>query len=216
MSFAESRMIDMKIARILYPVHVLGPGERVAIWTYGCNHKCPGCANPELWQGEGKAEIDSHKLKEMLAGIQEKGRIDGITITGGDPFYDSKGLSELLGIANEYTEDILLYTGYLIEELETDCVCKENMKKVAVLIDGTYREAKNQGHVLKGSENQRIFYLKEKYQERYEQYIEENQGKYLVENFPARDGVIFVGIHKPDFDEKILQYSSRRGKNYEQ
>ena len=205
----------MKIARILYPVHALGPGERVAIWTYGCNHKCPGCANPELWQGEGKVEIDSHKLKEILNGIQEKGKIEGITITGGDPFYDSEGLKELLEIANEYTEDVLLYTGYLKEELETDAVCKENMKKAAVLIDGTYMEAKNLGHVLKGSENQRIFYLKEKYREKYEQYIEENQGKYMVENFPARDGVISVGIHKPDFSEKILQYSSRRRKKYE-
>lgn len=194
----------MKIARILYPVHALGPGERVAIWTYGCMHKCQGCANPELWNGEGKTEIHAEQLKGMLDNISNKGEIDGITITGGDPFYDPQGLHELLEIVEEYAEDILLYTGFLKEKLEEDTICKENMEKAAVLIDGTYMEEKNLGHVLKGSENQRIFYFKNKYQEKYEQYIKDNHRKYLVENFPANGGVISVGIHRPGF-QKIIR-----------
>ena len=38
------------VARILYPVKVLGPGNRVGIWLAGCDHKCLGCSNPELWE----------------------------------------------------------------------------------------------------------------------------------------------------------------------
>lgn len=39
----------MYVARILYPVEVLGPGKRVGICFYGCPRKCKGCSNPRLW-----------------------------------------------------------------------------------------------------------------------------------------------------------------------
>ena len=42
----------MYVARILYPVKVLGPGNRIGIWVSGCNHRCKGCSNPELWKQE--------------------------------------------------------------------------------------------------------------------------------------------------------------------
>ena len=45
--------------------------------------------------------------------------------------------------------------------------------------------------------------IKEQYQAVYEDYIAKNKGKYLAENFPAKNGVISVGIHKPDFGEKL-------------
>lgn len=44
----------MYIARILYPVKVLGPGERIGIWMDGCEHGCIGCSNPELWDIQSK------------------------------------------------------------------------------------------------------------------------------------------------------------------
>lgn len=40
----------MYIARILYPVEVLGPGKRIGIWFCGCPRRCEGCSNPELWE----------------------------------------------------------------------------------------------------------------------------------------------------------------------
>ena len=193
----------MKIARILYPVHVLGPGERVAIWTYGCPHACRGCANPELWKPEHVKETDEKSLRGYLEQIRARGAIDGFTITGGDPFYDRESLRKLLKIAGEWTEDILVYTGYRMEELLKQRKSVNIMKDIAVLIDGPYVEEQNNGHVLKGSDNQTIYYLKDQYRERYESYIGEYEGKFPAENFPAKDGMISVGIHKPDFRKKI-------------
>ena len=193
----------MKVARILYPVHTLGPGERLAIWTYGCNHGCPGCANPELWNPKRAKETDASSLRAYLEQLKGRGPIEGITITGGDPFLDMNSLKNLLGIVREYSEDILVYTGFLFDEIKKENKAEEILADIAVLIDGPYIEAQNKGHVLKGSENQTIYYLKKQYEESYKKYIAENQGKYLVENFPANGGVISVGIHKPDFKQRM-------------
>lgn len=196
----------------MYPVHALGPGERVAIWTYGCPHACRGCANPELWNPICVREMEEQSLFGYLEQLRARGAIDGITITGGDPFFDMDSLQKLLKIVGEYTEDILVYTGYQIEELQKQEKAVKIMKDIAVLIDGPYIEEQNNGHVLKGSDNQTIYYLKNQYEERYETYIKKHKGKFLVENFPAKDGMISVGIHKPDFREKI-QKSVTGGKH---
>ena len=42
----------MYVSRVLYPVNVLGIGNRVGIWTSICKHKCIGCSNPELWEAK--------------------------------------------------------------------------------------------------------------------------------------------------------------------
>lgn len=201
----------MKIARILYPVHVLGPGERIAIWTYGCPHACTGCASPELWDVPPGKETDVRSLCTYLGRIKARGAIDGFTITGGDPFYDRDSLQTLVKTAMEYTEDILVYTGYLMEELLKEKQSADIMKDIAVLIDAPYVEGLNNGHVLKGSDNQTIYYLKDQYRKQYENYIEKYKGKFLTENFPAKAGVISVGIHKPDFRKKLREHMKGRG-----
>lgn len=47
----------MFVDRIYFPVTTLGPGERVVVWTCGCTKRCPGCANPELWETRPEAAI---------------------------------------------------------------------------------------------------------------------------------------------------------------
>ena len=113
-------------------------------------------------------------------------------------------------MVGEETEDILVYTGFLLEDIKREDTRRCLLDKIAVLIDGPYVEAKNKGHVLKGSENQTIYYIKEQLRPRYESYIEKHRGKYLAENFPAKDGVISVGIHKPDFRDELKRKVGRK------
>ena len=53
----------MNVARILFPVQVLGPGNRIGIWLCGCNRACKGCSNPELWIQRDEFEIDGVNFK---------------------------------------------------------------------------------------------------------------------------------------------------------
>ena len=56
----------MFVDRIYFPVTTLGPGERVVVWTCGCTKRCPGCANPELWETRPEAAIEPARLAAVL------------------------------------------------------------------------------------------------------------------------------------------------------
>ena len=52
-----------------------------------------------------------------------------------------------------------------------------------------------------GSNNQRKLIINEKYKEVYESYFANNTNQ--IQNFMLDDGIVSVGIHSKDFDEKI-------------
>ena len=59
----------MYIARILYPVQVLGPGKRVGIWFVGCKHKCKGCSNPELWNINETSYVTIEQVEKLIRNV---------------------------------------------------------------------------------------------------------------------------------------------------
>lgn len=186
----------MYIARILYPVKVLGPGERIGIWFAGCKHHCLGCSNPELWEANKAYLLEVWQAEEMIRNITKRNSVDGFTLTGGEPMEQATDISKLLEVVNDISNDVILYTGYMLEEL----VGKEQKKlleQIAVLIDGRYREEFNDGAFLRGSANQKIHILNEVFREKYEEYLQ--YGKNEIQNFTLRNGIISVGIHNPGF-----------------
>lgn len=62
----------MQIDRLLYPVHSLGPGDRLAIWIRGCKKRCFNCANPELQLFNPNSEVSMTVIKEMISKIDKK------------------------------------------------------------------------------------------------------------------------------------------------
>lgn len=186
----------MYIARILYPVKVLGPGNRIGIWFAGCKHMCRGCSNPELWSIEEKYFATIEQVEKIIRSIAVKNKIDGFTITGGDPMEQAVEVADLLENIKDISEDVMLYTGYEIEELTSD-VHKKLLDKVAVLIDGRYEEELNDNSFLRGSSNQNIHILKEHFNNKYHNYINNNHNE--IQNFMINNEVVSVGIHKKDF-----------------
>lgn len=197
----------MYIARILYPVKVLGPGNRIGIWFSGCEHQCKNCSNPELWKQQENQRISLKELLGLINNIEKNYLIDGFTLTGGDPFFQSDALRELLPYLYSISNDILLYTGYRYEELVNKY--PDVMKYVAVIIDGKYIEEENHGTVLRGSENQRIIYLNSDLSEQYEMYMSDERSK--IQNFTTSDGIVSVGIHLPDYEKKLTRLTIQKG-----
>ena len=188
----------MYIARILYPVQVLGPGNRVGIWFDGCVHHCHNCSNPELWEQQDRYAVTKDRVLALISKISDEHPVDGFTLTGGDPFYQPDALRELLPELQKISTDILVYTGYLNENIKEKY--PDILEQIAVLIDGPYINERNNNCVLRGSDNQRI-YIKDEFKEKYDSYLMNTSNG--IQNFTSRDGVISVGIHSREFNNDL-------------
>ena len=183
----------MYVDRILYPVISLGPGNRLCIWVSGCNARCNGCANPELWMQKPEQYISVENLCDLIKKCVEGKVIDGITISGGEPFDQAPDVLNLLNLLS-FNVDILIFSGYLYEEIKGDSIKKMLLDKTDVLIDGRYAEELNDGYsALKGSSNQKIHILNEKVKKLYDDYVKSGR---QIQNFVYDYKTMSVGIHK--------------------
>lgn len=179
---------------MLSPVHSLGPGERVGLWLQGCARSCPGCISPELQPVTG-SETEERLLADILLRTASIGKCRGLTVSGGEPFLQADALLRLLELVRDGFEDILVYTGYTLEELRRgDCgpAGAECLDRIDVLIDGPYiRERNRPDCVLRGSDNQTIHYLDPEAAGRYGVYLARGR---ILESFSHDGAVILTGI----------------------
>ena len=149
----------IRIAGLTNDSIVDGKGFRFVIFTQGCLHHCKGCHNPETWAMDGGNLIDIDEIKEKVA---KNGLLDGITFSGGDPFYQPKPCAEIAKWAKERGLNIWAYTGFLYEELVNMPEVKEFLDLVDVLVDGPFiLEEKSLLLNFRGSKNQRVIDLNE-------------------------------------------------------
>lgn len=201
----------MRVARIIFPINVLGPGDRVGIWLAGCPHRCKGCSNPELWDPMRAQDISYNAVVEAVKNISG-GNAFGITITGGEPFAQCEELYYLIKELRKLTDDILIYTGYTLEQLKesNNKFIFEILENISVIIDGKYIEEQNSVQPLIGSANQKIHYLDPKFEEIYCNYIDGLKGGPFVQNFASDSSIISVGIHSPNFNSDFEDHMKRR------
>ena len=192
----------MRIERTLSFVKTLGPGERLCIWTNGCPRRCKGCVSERLQEVNPSTERD---VKEYFKDF-DLSLYDGVTISGGDPFMDP---SELLKAVKYFksrgVKDILVYTGYLLEEIKQNETMNECLKYIDVLIDGPFIEEENDNkHNLIGSLNQRIIFLNESLKDKYEAYIKSERH---MDEYKRGNKLIGVGIPTREYIEEFKKRS---------
>ncbi len=110
-------MSSMKLIRIsgIEPESIVdGEGIRYVIFAQGCPHHCPGCHNPQTHPfGGGKLVL----IEDILNDISKrKDWIDGITISGGEPFCQIGQCSLIAQKAHGMGLSVWCYTGYLFED----------------------------------------------------------------------------------------------------
>lgn len=178
----------MQIDRVLYPIKTLGPGKRIGIWTVGCSHHCNKCSNPELWDPNINKDIPIDFLLEYIK--KYHALADGVTITGGDPFFQPDDLySLLLSLRKIGFNDILVYTGYEYERLLK--THRKVIDLIDVLIDGTYIDNLNDNQGIKGSSNQRVIVINKRLSTKYDRVYTSERKR---QNFLYQGKIISVGI----------------------
>jgi anaerobic ribonucleoside-triphosphate reductase activating protein len=100
---------EVRIAGIIRESIVDGPGIRFVVFAQGCKHRCEGCHNPQTHDfSQGKlVEID-RIIKEM----KKNPLLDGITLSGGEPFEQPEVFGELARRCKELGYHVMVYTGY--------------------------------------------------------------------------------------------------------
>jgi len=152
-------MISLRLFALAWPVTALGPGDRAVIWVAGCTRGCPGCISPEMQPADAGEDVPVDTLAARLERIAAP--LDGVTLSGGEPFDQAGALTVLLERLRATRPDwnVLVYTGYLLEELRGDPDRAGLLEYVDILADGPYRQEIPRVHPLTGSGNQRVHYL---------------------------------------------------------
>ena len=132
-----------------------GPGFRTSIYCAGCQHKCPGCHNPQSWDFEGGHPMTTDDIMRI---IEADPYTQGVTFSGGDPMFQPEGFAELArAIHQRTTKDIWCYTGFTYETLVNNPRQRALLEQIDVLVDGPYIKAeKDETLRFRGSRNQRI------------------------------------------------------------
>ena len=192
----------MRVGRILYPVRSLGPGRRLAIWVQGCGRRCEGCANPELQAMDAAKEIPLEVVMLLSRTAITLHGLDGITLTGGEPMLQAGELARLLASLRDVCRDVLVFTGYTLEELRArrDPSVEALLARSSVLVDGPYLQGRNRGERLRGSDNQRIHFLDGSVRDDYLAWMAGDAR--IGDAFVADNGVVAAGIHPADFRDR--------------
>lgn len=145
-----------------------GPGIRMAIFAQGCPHRCPGCHNPETHLPIGGKY---RTVAELLSYYEESNLLRGVTLSGGEPFWQAKAFSSLAKAIRKRGGDIITYTGYYYEDLQkmNDPDVDALISYTDLLIDGPFiKELKTLTLAFRGSSNQRLIPLNETGQKLYQ------------------------------------------------
>ncbi len=147
----------LRVAGFLNHSNVNGEGFRSTLFLSGCYHNCPGCHNTEMQSFSYGDLVPIPTIVEKIK--KNMPLIDGVTISGGEPFEQAEQLYELLRIIKSLGLSIWVYTGYVYEELCNDPVKASLLPLIDVLVDGKYVEALTSSDLYIGSSNQRILKL---------------------------------------------------------
>ncbi len=139
-----------------------GPGVRFVVFVQGCPHHCTGCHNPETWDPQGGKEMTVKEVLKMLRKKVKLHHIKGLTLSGGEPFLQAEELVQLAKEARKMGLDVVTYTGYTLEQLQTLDLpgVKELLAVTDVLVDGPFiQELRDISLAFRGSKNQRVINL---------------------------------------------------------
>lgn len=153
---------SLRISGLVNESIVDGPGIRLVVFAQGCIHNCPECHNPHTHSFKGGYTISIDEIVEL---VKKNPLLDGVTLSGGDPFEQADVFGKLAKTVNEIGLHVMTYTGYKFEELLKQTQHKKDwnmlLKYSDIIVDGKYEKDKmNLDLKFIGSANQRIIDVK--------------------------------------------------------
>jgi len=154
--------VDINVAHWLERSESNGPGTRFVLWVQGCSLHCPGCWNPDTWSHGPRVSTTVESIWQTVQAIDG---LEGISISGGEPFEQAAACADLAELAQAAGLSVLVYTGKTLETLRLP-EHQRLLASVDILVAGPFVASKLlTGEALLGSSNQRIHLLTRRYSE---------------------------------------------------
>lgn len=151
------------VARVLDRCDVLGPGRRAVVWVQGCPLRCQGCASPDTLAFRSDRVSSVDVLAARLAAI---GDIEGVSLSGGEPFSQPRSLARLLDLIRARRPELsaMAYSGSTLAELRAaGPAAGALLDRLDILVDGSYKQGLHADLRWRGSSNQTVHHLTDRY-----------------------------------------------------
>jgi anaerobic ribonucleoside-triphosphate reductase activating protein len=166
----------LELNKAHWPVTVLGPGRRIGLWVQGCSIHCPGCVSQDTWPRDPAKAIS---VADLVAWCKRTAgdAVEGVTISGGEPFDQPVALAALLRALDAWRRrahldfDILCYSGYPLRTLERDHAAI--LALLDAVIPEPYVDRLPLTHVWRGSSNQTLVPLSARGRARYATFVDQ-------------------------------------------
>jgi anaerobic ribonucleoside-triphosphate reductase activating protein len=161
-------MAKLNIANWIDCTEVEGPGKRFAVWVQGCFRRCPECCNPYFFDFVPKMIIQAADLCNEIEKSLHLYDIEGITLLGGEPVLQAKGLAEVAEWCQRNGLSVMLFTGYRYDNLLQENLQGVNdlLRYTDIVVDGEYDATRKETvRNWVGSHNQRFYFLTDRYNE---------------------------------------------------
>ena len=154
--------MQLNLAHLLPRSAANGPGERFVVWVQGCSIRCPGCWNPDTWSSEPRVQMS---VDDLVAEILATRGIEGVTLTGGEPFEQAPVLASLCRRLRPHGLSVMAFTGYRLPELVASAQV-ELLNLCDIVVAGRYvRTRRVVDQLWRGSSNLAVHYLTTRYAE---------------------------------------------------
>ena len=130
--------MKLRLGATLSKSRANGPGARFTVWFQGCSRGCPGCANPDFqsFAGGGGRSVDA-----LLNEILTVPKLDGVTLSGGEPFDQPDALFALVGAIRARTRlSVFVFSGYEYSELDRRFRIGSRPDRPDAILCGPFRE----------------------------------------------------------------------------
>lgn len=192
----------LRVSQLADRTAVLGPGSRAVIWVHGCCFDCPGCLAQRYKTGEYR-HYTPDAIARWYLGLSG---VCGLTISGGEPMLQPGPLARAIArIREDADAGVIVYTGFRYEQLlhraETDPELRRFLGCIDLLIDGPYIRELDDAAPYRGSSNQRLIPLTDRYRDELADYYARDTGR-QIEILATPERTVMIGV--PDRDQLAI------------
>lgn len=153
-------MSKMKYSKIITYDTSNCHGYSTTIWVSGCDRRCEGCFNQELWDYNCGKDFTENSYRIIYNSLNEP-HIENFVLLGGEPLSE-RNRKDSIKLLTQIKKDFpniktIVYTGFTLDELN---LTEEEKDTITYLIDGKYdKNLPVPAPQLRGSLNQKCYKL---------------------------------------------------------